>query len=143
MVILGILYLNRWLLRVLVSLLGTRYFSVSVSKRFRFSFYISANLFFYLPSSKVSGPFWAVCVFLRRATPNLRQKAENQRSGPLKLSPFSGFRSFTNCIIRALNHHRVMTLPSLCMVLNSSCKSFSRERKKGWRPRPLDLLWKF
>ena len=57
-----------------------------------------------------SGAFWAVCVFLRGATPYLRQKAENQRSDAVK-SAFSGFRSFTNYIIRVLNHHRLTTLP--------------------------------
>ena len=80
------------------------------------------------------------CVFSSEEL--LRQKAENQRSDALK-SAFSGFRSFTNCIIRVLNHHRLTILPSLRMVLNSSCKSFSKKGKKGWRPRPLDLLRSF
>lgn len=78
-----------------------------------------------------SEAFWAVCVFLQRATLYLWQKVENQWSDSLK-SAFSGFRSFTNCIIRVLNHHHLMILPSLCMVLNLSCNSFSKEGKKGY-----------
>ena len=89
-----------------------------------------------------SGAFWTVCVFLQRAAPYLRQKVKNQWSDALK-SAFSGLHSFTNCIIWVLNHHRLTTLPSLRMVLNSSYKSFSKEGKKGWWPWPLDLLRSF
>lgn len=117
----------------------------AVSQSSYFPLFCSRKIFewnFIIVFLSCSGAFWAVCVFLRRATPYLRQKAKNQWSDALK-SAFSGLRSFTNCIIWVLNHHRWTTLPSLHMVLNSSCKSFSKEGKKDWWPRPLDLLWGF
>ena len=114
----------------------------AVSQSSYFPLFRSCKIFewnFVIVFLSCSGAFWAVCVFLRRATPYLQQKAKNQWSDALK-SAFSGLRSFTNCIIWVLNHHRLTTLPSLRMVLNSSYKSFSKERKKGWWPQPLDLL---
>ena len=104
----------------------------AVSQSSYFPLFCSRKIFewnFIIVFLSCSGAFWAVCVFLRRATPYLRQKAKNQWSDVLK-SAFSGLRSFTNCIIWVLNHHLGRLYPPFTWSWIHHVSPFLKKGKK-------------